>query len=315
MSISICRVEGSDLYDFTSICGDISLRSSSSEISEELSFSVQGSYLNKGDIISFRENEEEIFKGIVISTNRDKYSTEISCCDFGWYLNKNEDAYQFNSSCSSCISKICNDHNIPIGNIINMPNVYKKIKKGNLSDIIKDIIEYQEKTTGERYIWYMYANKLYVEKQIDNVIKYTTKFNNTLVDVTDLLENPSIDESIDDLYNAIKVVSQEDNSIKVLAYTEDKESIQKYGRIQKLEQVTKEESKNAVSISQGQLKLLNKTSRSFNTRLLGVTGCRANKVLEFDNDIIDVKGKFIIKSCEHTYSKSFHFMNVSLEEL
>lgn len=315
MAITILKIQGSDIYDITDVCSSVGRRSSESEISEELSFEIKGNHLSEGDKVSFREDGQEIFKGIVVSVDGDKDIKDITCFDFGWYLNKNEDTYQLNASCSDCIGRICRDHGVPVGNIVSMNTVYKKVKRGKLSELIKDIIEYHEKSTGVKHIWYMFKNKFYVEKQIQNPVKYITKVNNLPVDVMELLSDVKISSSIEDLYNAIKVTNQEDNSIKTLAYAEDKNSIAKYGRLQKLETVTKEEVKNSKNIASGQLKLLNKTSKQISVTLLGVSDCRANKILVIDNDIIGIKGKYIIKSCSHDYRKSIHLMDLSLEEL
>lgn len=313
MSINLLKVDGKDLYDFTDICDEITRRSSDSEISEEVSFSTKGKYLSEGDRVIMMEYGKKLFEGIVVDVKQGEFTSEVNCFDFGWYLNKNEDAYQFNATCTDCITRVCKDHGIPVGSIASMRTVYNKVKKGNIADIIKDIIEYHEKSTGIKHIWYMSRNKLYVEKQDSNIVVYNTNVNNTTVEITKLLSKPSLSSSIDNLYNAIKVVNQEDNSINVLAYAEDRNSIGKYGRLQKLETVTKEETSNARNVATGQLKLLNKIKRNLSVTLLGVSECRANKILYVENDIMNIKGKFIIKSCEHSYTKSLHLMSLSLE--
>ncbi len=309
----IYKKTGKDLYNFTDNCGEITLRSSASEISEELSFEIKGRFLNEGDKLVLYKDKIKIFEGIIITVDIQEYTSSISCADFGWYLNKNEDMYQFNDSITGCIKRILNDHAIPIGFLENITIAYKKVNRGNLSDLIKKLLEYAQKSTGKIYIWEMRQGKFYLELQSNKVITYTTNLFENTIDVTKLSSNQTYKKSIDKLYNAVKVVNQEENEVGTLAYREDRNSINKYGKIQKLETVTKEEKGNATNIAVNQLKLLNKIDYNVNVELPGIIECRANKVLQFKDDKIIANGNYRILQCTHNINANKHLMDLELE--
>jgi len=311
----IYKKVGADLYDFTDICGKLTLRSTDSEISEQLSFDVKGKFIKEDDIIQLYEDKTKVFEGITISVDIDENITSVNVFDFGWYLNKNEDIYQFNNSVSKCITQICNNHDVPIGGIVNIPISFKKIIRGNLNDIIKKLMEYATKNNGIKYIWEMREGKFHLEKESSNVIIYNTKLFGGNIDITKLMNGASVKRSIENLVNAVKVADQEDSKVTVLAYKEDSSSIAKHGKIQKLESISKDERKTAKSIAANQLKLLNKVEITTGVTLPGVMACRANKVLQFDDTLVGISGKFKIKQCTHNISSTSHLMDLDLEVL
>jgi len=309
----IYKKVGSDLFDFTDICGKLSLRSTDSEISEELSFDIKGKFLQEDAIVTLYEDGKSVYEGIVITAEGEENTTSISCFDFGWYINKNEDIYQFNDTISKCITKICNDHGVPIGGIISIPIKFKNIIRGNLNDIIEKLMEYATKNNGIKYIWAMRGGKFYLEKESSNVVIFNTKQFGANVDITKLMSSPKIKRSIENLVNAVKVADQEESKISVLAYKEDAASIKKHGKIQKLESISKDEKATAGNIATNDLKLLNKVEVTAQVTLPGIIACRANKVLQFDDDKIGIKGKFKVKQCSHDIGGTSHLMDLELE--
>ena len=304
---------GADLYDFTDVCGPLTLRSTDSEISEELNFVIKGKSLQEDNIIMLYEDTTKVFEGITIVADIDENITSLNVFDFGWYINKNEDIYQFNSTISKCITKICNDHGIPIGGIVNIPVNFKKIIRGSLNDIISKLMEYATLNNGIKYIWEMRGGKFYLEKETTNVIVYNSSLFGANVDITKLMNNAKVKRSIEDLVNAVKVADQEDSKISVLAYKEDLASIKKYGKIQKLESISKDEKGAAPNIAVNQLKLLNKVTVTSQVILPGVIACRANKILKFDDTLVGITGSFKVKQCTHNITSTSHLMNLELE--
>lgn len=309
----IYKKEGNNLYEFTDFCGKITLRSSNNEISEQLSFSINGKFINEADIILLYENSKKIYEGIVIDITQTEYTTDVNVFDFGWYLNQNQDVFQFNNPVSQCIRKILNDYEVPIGSIINIPQNYKGINKGNLNIIIEELMEYATKNNGIKYFWQMRNGKFYLEKENDNVIIYKSSLFGSNIDITKLMSNPQVTKSIANLKNAVKVVNEEQNSINVFAYRENSNSIKKYGKIQLLERISAENKNNAANIANNKLKLLNKVENTLSVELPGVIDCKANKVLQFDEDIINIKGKFRVKQCNHIIQSPSYLMALELE--
>jgi len=304
---------GTDLYDFTDVCGPLTLRSTDSEISEELNFAIKGKSLQEDNIIVLYEDTTKVFEGITIVADIDENTTSLNVFDFGWYINKNEDIYQFNSTISKCIAKICNDHSIPIGGIVNIPINFKKITRGSLNDIISKLMEYATLNSGIKYIWEMREGKFYLEKESNNVIVYNSSLFGPNIDITKLMSNAKVKRSIEDLVNAVKVADQEDSKISILAYKEDMASIKKHGKIQRLESISKDEKGTAINIATNELKLLNKVAVTSQVTLPDIIACRANKILKFDDTLVNVNGSFKVLQCTHKITSTSHLMDLQLE--
>lgn len=109
--------------DITSYVGNLSWQNSIDELATKMSFEIAKSdtnYVNTyaphiGDIVNFCTNIE-IFRGIVIAVDDgDKFKNKHTVTDFGWYLNKSKETYQFNNmNAKKAVIRLCSDFNIPI---------------------------------------------------------------------------------------------------------------------------------------------------------------------------------------------------------
>ena len=112
--------------DITAYVGNLSWQNSIDELATKMSFEVAKSDTNCvntytpqiGDIVNFCTNIE-IFRGIVITVDeRDKFKNEYTVTDFGWYLNKSKETYQFNNmNAKKAVIRLCSDFNIPIDSV------------------------------------------------------------------------------------------------------------------------------------------------------------------------------------------------------
>lgn len=320
--LKVNKVSKNEVLDVTEYAGNLSLRSNIDEISDEVNFEMISGEIdlykcifNVGDIITLNYDNKEIFRGMVrewSKNNRSKFT--IKANDFGWYLNKSENAYQFKGTVSDNIKKICNEFGVPIGNIVNIPTKYNKITRGNLKSIIKEMLELAGKEQGKEYYIEMRKGKFYVDIKNSVTVHYSTdNIYSTKIDITELYESPSRTVTLDGMYNAVKAVQQAENTFKVLAYAEDKTSISKFGKIQKLEALSKEDINKASSIVKNQLKKLNKMQEKTNVKLLGNIECKAGKVLEFDEKVFGIQGKYSITNCTHNFTSKGYTMDVGLE--
>ena len=81
-------------------------------------------------------------RGIILSVDDGNPKVnKYTVADFGWYLNKSKETYQFNSmpACKA-ITKVCADFNIPIHIIPELNQLITKIYfDKTISEIISDI--------------------------------------------------------------------------------------------------------------------------------------------------------------------------------
>lgn len=320
MVYSLLKIQGNTTIDITELLKEgVQKRSTAEEISEELSFTLAYTpkitninLLNEGDKIIFRVDGVSRFNGIVVKKSVTKTEISYSAFDYGWYFNKNEEVYQFNSTVSENVKKICNDFGITIGYLTNIPTKFNKIVKGTLSSIIKEMVDLATKDQGVKYYWYVSNNKFYLEKFNTNPVVLTSKYLNGN-SITDFISDYSSESSIDGMYNAIKVVESEENKVTQLAYQQDSNSINKYGKLQKIEEVSKEEKSKALNIARNTLKELNKVQKTFSITVLGNVNCRANKVLSFNEPLYNFTGNYKIKQCTHNFNGASYTMNLELE--
>lgn len=307
-----------DLYDLTQVVGNISLRSNIDEISEEITFEIAKlDYLEEGNIIRLYKDDRMVFKGMIIKrTKNNEYTETIVANDYGWILNKNEDIYQFNCTVSQAIEKICKDYEIPIGGIVDIPTPIKDIKKGNLSDIIKELLELAKKEQGIRYIWEMWEGKFWVERIKDTPVIYRSDlFDLTNEQINNFMQSPTIETSIEDMKNSVKIIKEADKTYTVLATATDPDNISRYGWLQKLETVDKDNESKASSIAKNLLSELNKVSKKVTVTLPGNIDCKASKLFKFDDNFIKDDRYFLVVSCTHNIKGAYHLMDVDMEVL
>ncbi len=90
--------------DFTALIGNLTLTSDSETLGDELDFDTPYSdmyYFPKqkisvGDIVQlFDDNQNEVFRGIIVSMERTDETQNFTCFDFAFYLNKSLSANNY----------------------------------------------------------------------------------------------------------------------------------------------------------------------------------------------------------------------------
>jgi hypothetical protein len=312
------RLYKSDGTVITDYAGYIKRSSSANEISERLDFSLDYYHkdiVTEGNIIIFH-NTRELYRGVVIASSwQGRGAKELNTFDFGFYLNKNQEVYQFDTEASNAIRIICKDFNIPIGSIVHIPTRIRHIYTDNLSDTIKDILEQAEVDQDKKYRFEMREGKFYVEEKTVNIIKVTTNAFGSDTDITKLISNPSVNRSIENMRNSIKVVQGDEKSIKTLAKAQNTSLISQFGKLQEIYSIDEKEIAKAKNIAENMLKELARVSEEAALELVGNNDVRANRVLEITELVTGIKGLYNIKDCTHNIINNFNRMSVGLELL
>ncbi|WP_105614367.1 XkdQ/YqbQ family protein [Vallitalea okinawensis] len=269
--------------------------------------------IDLGSIIVLR-NEDEIFRGEVITerlSGRESKSYDVF--DFAFFLNKSKDIYQFNNlQAHNAIVRMLEDYNVPIGQIEPIALTIDKLYADKrLSDIIKDILQVVEEQTKTKYIMEMYGGKLNIVREETEPIKATFSLADNLQshEVSQLIINPSRTRSIDNMKNAIKMICE--NSV---VYEEDRDDlIQQYGRLQETKTINADEKKKASQLAKNLLESMAIITEDNSLTLPGNDEVRAGKILEIEESITGMSGKYRVKNCTHTLENGHHFMNLGLE--
>jgi len=309
--------------NITPLVGTLTWRSNTNELGDQLDFDMafnDDRYFPKipvdlGALIVLK-NINEIFRGIVITEQKSgRNPVQYNAFDYAFYLNKSKAVYQFKTAADNAIKKILTDFKVPIGNIATMKTVIKKIYPGDtVSDIIKDILDIVKKATGIKYVMEMRQGKLYIEKQVDMVIKATFQLASNLAahDIAEAIGNPSRRRSIEEMRNSIKVTSGDDKSIKIVATAKNDALIKQYGLLQEITSVDKKDIAQARSIASNMLKDLGKIFEENSVDVMGNDAVRAGRILELTEPLTGLSGRYLINDVAHTVKGGIHTMQLGL---
>lgn len=257
---------------------------------------------------------KEITRTVIVKESKSgRNPIGYTAFDYAFHLNKSSSFYQFKKMRGDqCIRKIVNDFNIPIGNIISINiNVDKIYIDETPSDIIKDILDQARKKLGVKLLMEMRQGRLFIEKQGDLTIK--ASFRHYPVpgqyDAMTAIANPSKTRSIVDMKNSIQIVSSDD---KLILTRNDNAMINKYGRLQQVVKLDQDEKRSAAQIAQNELNQLSKIVEEASVELIGDDNVRAGRLIEVDEPITGLKGKYLINDVTHNMANGMHTMNLSL---
>ena len=304
-----------DNIDITAYSGNVSWQNTIDELATSLSFEVAKTdtkYLNfyapqEGSIVSIYTNDE-IFRGVILSVDDGSETVnKYTVFDFGWYLNKSSETYQFNKmTAKKAITKICEDYGIPIDTIpeLNIEITQLYLDKV-LSDIIKDILKlcgggYNLDVTPKGVRIYRLGD-IYAEP------KFRITPNTRLVSSAYLRGNVSHSTSIEELKNSIKVVTEKDSVYSLKATRKDDASISKYGLLQKVIKIDPEK-ENANTVAETQLSELNRKTEKFSCEVIeGISSyTRAGTVIAIENI------NYLVEGSGHSIKNGIHYVKLDL---
>lgn len=294
--------------DITYLVGKLNLNSNIDTLGDQLDFDMPyASYLkyevNEGDTVRLFSGKKEVFLGIVVTKRNKTDNREFNCFDFAFYLNKSKIIKQFrNVSADTAIKQLLNEFSVPVGEISSMPVVINKIYYDKeVSEVLKDILEEVNKATGVRYLMEMNGGKLYIYKDTEKVVKATVKLADNVapVDCMNTISNPIKTRSIEEMKNNIKLYVGNEDKVQVYAESKDDVLISKYGLLQETKSLEEKDIAQAKNIAQNLLKELGKVSEMVDFTILGSFDLRAGRIVEVNEPITEISGKYRIRSASH----------------
>lgn len=304
-----------DGVDITSYVGGLSWQNTIDELATKMNFEVAKSdtrYVNTytprlGSIVNLFTNIE-IFRGIVIAVDDgSETKNAYTVCDFGWYLNKSKETYQFNNMTAfKAIKKICEDFNIPIDSIPELKTEIKQIYVDKtVSEIISNILE----LCGGGYNFDVTPQGLQIYKYGDIYAypEFRITPNTQLIYSPSLRGGVSHSVSIEEMKNSIKVITEADNVYTVQTVLKDTDSIYKYGVLQEIVKIDPEK-ENAQTVAQTKLKGLNTQTESFSFEMIEAVDSytRAGMVMDIDGM------RYLIEGTAHSITNGIHYVKVDL---
>lgn len=315
---NIYAIHNGETIELTFDISDFSWTESVKDLSITLSFSMlKNQKINLGNGIVLTNNNIKIFEGVIIDIQENFEIYSVTCRDYGFYLNKSETIKQFkNVSASDCLKAIFKENNIAFLNIPNMPTRINGIFKGSISKIVKKILETVNRDSGKIYYIEMLFNKIHVYEK--NSIKinplYELEITGEMFPCNKLIiKDYSKKITIDDIVNKVLIYSNKKKRLNIKEIKQDRDSIKKYGVIQK---ILKLNEKDQAETRNSALKILRESStpkQKLNITLLGNDDIKAGRVINISDETIGVSDDFNIISCTHTYENRVHKTNIELE--
>lgn len=307
--------------DISQLAGNITLNSNTDTLGDQLNFSTAYSapYLkpeiNVGDKVELFENGE-VFQGIIVSKTRNETSQDFSCFDYAFYLNKSKVLKQFNKiRADTAIKQLLTEFDVPIGYIAEMPIMITKIiYDKEVSAAIKEILEEVTNATGSQYVMEMNVGKFEIYEDTERLIKATVKLADNLpaVDCMQTISSPTKTASIEEMKNSVKVYIGSDKGIKEYAEAKNEDFVLKYGLLQETQSIEDKDIAQAKNIAENLLKQLERVSISAGVTVLGSFDLRAGRIVEMNEPITNIVGKYKIKSANHSIGSS-HTTALDLE--
>lgn len=297
--------------------GGVSWKNSIYELATTLTFETaktDNAYLKDliytpklGEVIRIVTNAE-VFRGVVVEVDDgDKNKNKYTAVDMGWYLNKTSQTYQFKDiTVKDAIKEICADLSIPIDSICELSVKITQIYfDKTVSEIIKDLLA---KCNGE-YNYDFTPKGLRIYKVGDLVAYPEFRLASNLAQgySVDYRGSVSHSESIEEMKNSIKVVSEKDNVYTELMVLQNSELIDEYGFLQKVIKIDAEK-ESADTVANSELWWNGRTKGTYSFEIVEKydSYTRAGEVIMVDGV------NYVIESTEHRLSNGWHFNKLEL---
>lgn len=325
MAHELILIKGNQKKNITQLVGDLAWSSDIDALGVELSFNYafnDSRYFQNYDIVDIGDHVALFNQGKLISkfivvdeSQNGRFGKSYTCFDYSWYLNKNQTVIQFKKiSASQAIQKLLDKQGVK-HNITQINTLITHIYKGEtVSDIINDILEQAQQETGTKYRLEMDKDVLTIKKMSDLVInpKVRLSSNTPEFSIISAMGVPDRSRSIQEMKNNILVVNSNEESIKVIASAKSAENIQKFGQLTEVVEVDEKNEAQARNIAKTKLNELNRIEETISLPLLGHDDIRAGRILNIDEPVTGIKGRYLIKSAAHTESKGIHLVTVEL---
>jgi len=311
-----------DDIEITPTAGGIAWQNTLAELATTLNFEIgkvnaqhTKVYLpEEGSIVRLLTGEE-IFRGIVLTVDDgSSQSNKYTAVDFGFYLNKNSETYQFTDvPAKKAITEICSDFGIPIDSMCDIPFNFSKIYLDkSAADIIWDILEMATAHIGFAYNFDVTPKGLRIYRLGDLHAnpRFRLSENTQWLDSVKLRGGVSHSVSIEELKNSVKVVTGDEHGYTHLATERDSGLISKYGLLQTVEKLKEDEIGSAGNVARQKLRELSQKSESFSFEIIESEDCYTRAGYELDVDGV----KFIIEGSSHSIMNGVRRVKLDLKK-
>lgn len=331
------------IKDYSPYVGELSISDNINSLGAHLRISVDESMHDRffhktfpgvipvGSKIFLRDKKTNsgLFSGTIVSKEIIMPGNYIyEAYDDAFYLNKSMVSVQFNNiDACTAIEDLCRSNSIMVGSICKISTKIRKIYHANtIIDVIRDILNQAELELGTKYrVEMRVGNRLHIEEYKNLEVKLEPVAVNSVDTV--LPQNAIIDsrynETMENMITEVQVVSGSERYLKIEGFDEattidgDPASYT-YGKIREVIRIDGKNKSQVDNIIKKRIEESGKPDRALRLKLFGDIRVRSGRIINagpYDsNKPWTLSGKYLVKSCVHTYDrKTYHTMELELE--
>lgn len=268
-----------------------------------------------GNTVILFDDDKEIFRGTIFKTSLNEIGDEsFTAYDELVYVTKNNNSvFIKNKTASEVITAQCKKFGIKVGSIEKTSYTIPKLFCDNksLSDIFIDVLEEERKHAGNKFLITSKKGAVYMTSR-SKAMKLTIKVANVIT--------ASKETSIEEVRNQVMVtkgsLNPKDGDTKFASVTvSDSTSKSKYGTMQHVETADDDDSTAKMKKKAEQLlKELKYAEVTNQIEFIGDTSCVTGNIIDIEDDLSGLKGRFYITSDTHTWSNGVHKMSLQLSK-
>lgn len=310
MAIKLTCYKDGETYDITQLVQSITWSGDINSCSRKLEFKIVSSASDMSipkfniplsSLITFYENDKELFRGFVFEREKSSDSTSMSflCYDYAERLNKIKVSYNIkNKTANEILEMVLKDYGIKQAPFTIGTTKIKKIFIGTtIYEMIQTAYTYQSKSDNKRYMIFANRDSIGVREKGKSVLQVKFEEGKNIIGTTSK-------ESISNMINKVIIVN-DDGSKKSEVKNDD--LIKVHGLFQDVYEV--EEGKDSTSEAKAMLKDI---ERTMSLSGYGDNTCITGFGVKVLDKITGMAGLFYIDADTHTWEGGNYTIDLEL---
>ncbi len=257
----------------------------------------------------YDDDGTELLRGITFSqTINSRGRTQLTVYDENTYLTKNSDTRKFvNVKASDIIRRLCNDFDVPIGNISDTGYVIPKmiLREMTIWEMMITALTETRKQTGRRFYVYSEGGRLHVAERKEKVAVLAIERGTNLL-------YASYYRSIEELRNRVKVYAGSEDGAKSVT-VRSQSLIDRYGLMQHVETIEEDATESALRQRANELlEQRGVIDDEAQVEAIGDVNVRAGMAVYVVEPMTGIVGSYYVSTDEHVFENGTHKMYLTL---
>lgn len=260
----------------------------------------------QGHQCAFYWNEEELFRGIIMSHSYSRKKLTVTAYDAGIYLANNKDTFSYTNKTASQIFQDCMSRlQMDVGTVADTKYVIPELPKPKTSffDVICDALSLTYKATGQRFYPLAMQGKISLLERKKETLQWVIEPGANLSDFT-------YSKSIENIKTRIRLLSEKG---QVLAEKVNDTLEEAIGTFQEVDSA--KDTLNAAQLKELVDSMLEEKGapvQKFSVTTLGIPDVYSGKCVYIKVPELKISRTFFIDEDSHTFKGNYHSMKLTL---